>query len=127
MSPRKKSSQPQTPADKLTDFQRGLLTGILITSGTFSGDNLRGLLAMRTTDRARAELLKDFIGGTINGPYKAGQGSEVYTWQIGGPNLVQWTNFFAANLIGEQLAKYTEWRTKYHSPGARATPPSKRD
>lgn len=128
MSPRKKPAQPQTPADKLSDYERGIIAGVLITAGTFSGDKTRGVLSMRTADRARAELMQKLMGGTVNGPYAAsGHSSQVYTWLLGGPSLVQWTPFFEQHLIGDQLNKYTQWRAKYHSPGARATPPSQRD
>jgi hypothetical protein len=78
-------------APELDDFERGLLTGILIGEGSFGGDGKQPQITLRMHVRHEALLrwLQDrFPRSRLYGPYHHG-GRHYYQWMARGPALVE--------------------------------------
>lgn len=75
----------------LDDFERGLLTGILIGEGSFGGDGKQPQVTLRMHVRHEAIfrwLEERFPRARLYGPYHHG-GRHYYQWMARGPALVQ--------------------------------------
>lgn len=106
---------------QLNEFQSGLVVGLIMASASFNGDQMRARLQMRSTDRARIEMMHTLMGGTTSGPYIAGHGSEVYVWSLSGNALREWIPFIEERLPQGtvQRARFENWRNTYSSPTLR--------
>ena len=72
-----------------TEFDYGLLVGLLIGEGHFGGDGLRPHVTLRMHVRHEALfrwLEAMFPGGKLYGPYHHG-GRDYYQWMVRGPYL----------------------------------------
>ncbi|MDQ4041741.1 MAG: hypothetical protein M3141_08320 [Actinomycetota bacterium] len=76
---------------ELDDFERGLLTGILIGEGSFGGDGKQPQITLRMHVRHEALfrwLAERFPRSRLYGPYHHG-GRHYYQWMARGPALVE--------------------------------------
>lgn len=76
---------------ELTDFERGLLVGVLIGEGSFGGDGRQPQITVRMHTRHEAlfhELVRLFPRTKLYGPYHHGERS-YYQWMARGPALVE--------------------------------------
>lgn len=76
---------------ELSDFERGLLVGLLIGEGSFGGDGKQPQVTLRMHVRHQAlfRWLIDRVPGTrLYGPYHHG-GRSYYQWMARGPVLVR--------------------------------------
>ena len=72
-----------------TEFEIGLLTGLLVGEGTFGGDGRQPHVVLRMHVRHEALFLwveRTFPGGKLYGPYSHG-GRNYYQWMARGPYL----------------------------------------
>jgi hypothetical protein len=75
---------------QLTDFDRGVLVGILIGEGSFGGDGKQPQITLRMHTRHEALfrwLMERVPGSRLYGPYTHG-GRSYYQWMARGPVLV---------------------------------------
>ena len=75
--------------DELTDFDRGLLVGLLVGEGHFGGDGRQPQITLRmhTDHEALFHWLMDkFPGGRLYGPYDH-SGRRYFQWMARGPFL----------------------------------------
>src|SRR3954468_23784331 len=75
----------------LTDFDRGLLAGILIGEGSFGGDGRQPQVTLRMHTRHEALfrwLVDRFPRSKLYGPYTHG-GRSYYQWMARGRSLVE--------------------------------------
>src|SRR6478609_6253542 len=75
----------------LSDFDRGLLTGILIGEGSFGGDGKQPQVTLRMHTRHEAlfqQLMRMFPRTRLYGPYHHGDRS-YYQWMARGQALVE--------------------------------------
>ena len=75
----------------LTEFERGLLVGLLIGEGSFGGDGRQPQVTLRMHVRHEALFLwlqARFPRARLYGPYHHG-GRHYYQWMARGPALVQ--------------------------------------
>jgi len=76
---------------ELTEFERGLLVGLLIGEGSFGGDGKQPQITLRMHVRHEAlfRWLVDRLPDTrLYGPYHHG-GRSYYQWMVRGPALVR--------------------------------------
>ena len=76
---------------ELSDFDRGLLVGILIGEGSFGGDGKQPQITLRMHTRHEALfrwLVDRFPRSRLYGPYGHG-GRSYYQWMARGPALVE--------------------------------------
>jgi hypothetical protein len=75
---------------ELTEFERGLLLGLLIGEGHFGGDGRQPQVTLRMHTRHEALfhwLVQRFPRSRLYGPYNHG-GRHYYQWMARGPALV---------------------------------------
>ena len=75
---------------ELTDFDRGLLVGLLLGEGSFGGDGKQPQITLRMHVRHEALfswLMERFPSTRLYGPYHHG-GRSYYQWMARGPALV---------------------------------------
>lgn len=75
----------------LTDFERGLIVGILVGEGSFGGDGRQPQVTVRMHTRHEAlfhQLVRVFPRTRLYGPYHHGERS-YYQWMARGPALVE--------------------------------------
>jgi hypothetical protein len=75
---------------ELSDFDRGVLIGLLVGEGSFGGDGKQPQVTLRMHTRHEAVfrwLLDTFPGTRLYGPYHHG-GRSYYQWMARGPALV---------------------------------------
>jgi hypothetical protein len=78
-----------TQAEELSDFEAGLLVGILVGEGSFGGDGRQPAVTLRMHIRHRALfmwLTRVLPGGRLYGPYHHG-GRSYYQWMVRGTYL----------------------------------------
>ncbi len=72
-----------------TDFEEGLLVGLLVGEGSFGGDGRQPQIVLRMHERHGALfrwLERTYPGGRLYGPYEHG-GRRYYQWMARGPYL----------------------------------------
>jgi hypothetical protein len=77
--------------DSLTDFERGVVVGVLIGEGSFGGDGKQPQVTLRMHVRHEALfrwLIERFPRTRLYGPYGHG-GRSYYQWMARGPALVE--------------------------------------
>ncbi len=107
----------------LSDFDRGLLTGILIGEGSFGGDGKQPQVTLRMHTRHEAlfqQLMRMFPRTRLYGPYHHGDRS-YYQWMARGQALVEDVlpvledsplgdyDGHAANRFHEMTTKYADY------------------
>jgi len=116
---------------ELSDFDRGLLVGILIGEGSFGGDGKQPQITLRMHTRHEALfrwLVARFPRSRLYGPYGHG-GRSYYQWMARGPALVEdvlpvLDASLTDDLDGYAAARLREMRDRYRGalerPAARA-------
>ena len=114
-------------APELTDFERGLVTGILIGEATFGGDGRQPHIILRLHVRHEALfrwLMERFPSTKLYGPYHHG-GRSYFQWSARGEALVEdvlpvLAEADVASIDGHAAARLAAMREKYADFIARA-------
>jgi hypothetical protein len=104
----------------LTDFERGVLIGLLVGEGSFGGDGKQPqvTLRMHTRHEALFQWLMERLPRTkLYGPYNHG-GRSYYQWMARGRTLVEdllplLEEHVRPELDGHAAARFDEMRSKY--------------
>jgi hypothetical protein len=104
----------------LTDFERGLLLGVLIGEGSFGGDGRQPQVTLRMHVRHEALfrwLVERVPGSRLYGPYDHG-GREYFQWMVRGRPLVDellpvLERELHADLDGHASSRLAEMRARY--------------
>ena len=112
--------QAETPPAVLSDFDRGVLVGLLVGEGSFGGDGKQPQVTLRMHTRHEALfhwLMERFPHSRLYGPYHHG-GRSYYQWMARGRMLVEELlpllerdlspelDAHAASRLSEMVAKY---------------------
>jgi len=105
---------------ELSDFDRGLLVGLLIGEGSFGGDGKQPQITLRMHTRHEAIfhwLMERFPTTRLYGPYHHG-GRSYYQWMARGPALVRdvlpvLEGELGAELDGHAAERFGEMRARY--------------
>ncbi len=105
---------------ELSEFDRGVLVGLLIGEGSFGGDGKQPQITLRMHVRHEALfrwLMDRFPSTRLYGPYHHG-GRSYFQWMARGPALVRdvlpiLEEEFAAELDGHAAERLEEMRTRY--------------
>jgi hypothetical protein len=118
----------------LTDFERGVVVGILIGEGSFGGDGKQPSVTLRMHTRHEALfqwLLARFPSTRLYGPYGHG-GRSYYQWMARGSALVDDVlpvleeavsgdlDGYAAQRLAEMTERYADFIARRRSLSARA-------
>lgn len=106
--------------DPLSDFDRGLVVGVLAGDGSFGGDGKQPQVTLRVHVRREAlvrRLERLFPRSRLYGPYHHGN-RHYFQWMIRGPGLVEdLVPILDAELVPELDAhaheRYMEMRERY--------------
>jgi hypothetical protein len=112
---------------ELSDFERGLVAGVLIGEGSFGGDGKQPQITLRMHTRHEALfqwLMERFPRTRLYGPYHHGDRS-YYQWMARGQALVEdvlpvLESAVSADVDGYAFARLAEMRAKYADFIARA-------
>jgi hypothetical protein len=104
----------------LSDFERGLVAGLLLGEGHFGGDGKQPQITVRMHTRHEALfhwLMERFPRTRLYGPYHHG-GRSYYQWMARGPALVQdvlpvLEDAFTPELDAHAAARLDAMREKY--------------
>lgn len=104
----------------LTDFERGVLVGVLVGEGSFGGDGRQPQVTLRMHVRHEALfrwLVERVPGSRLYGPYHHG-GREYFQWMVRGRPLVEdllpvLDGELHADLDGHAAARLSEMRERY--------------
>jgi hypothetical protein len=104
----------------LTDFERGVLLGVLIGEGSFGGDGRQPQVTLRMHVRHEALfhwLVERVPGSRLYGPYDHG-GREYFQWMVRGRPLVEdllpvLESELHASLDGHAASRLAEMRERY--------------
>jgi hypothetical protein len=120
----------------LTDFERGVVAGILIGEGSFGGDGKQPQVTLRMHTRHEALfrwLVARFPNTRLYGPYGHG-GRSYYQWMARGSALVDDVlpvleravtadlDGYASERLREMTERYADFIARRRSLGARAAP-----
>lgn len=105
---------------ELTDFERGVLLGVLIGEGSFGGDGRQPQVTLRMHVRHEALfrwLVERVPGSRLYGPYDHG-GREYFQWMVRGRALVEGLlpvleSELHADLDGHAAARLSAMRERY--------------
>jgi hypothetical protein len=105
---------------ELSDFDRGLLVGVLIGEGSFGGDGKQPQITLRMHTRHEAlfqQLLRLFPRTRLYGPYHHGDRS-YYQWMARGQALVEdvlpiLDESLDSSLDGHAAGRYAAMTAKY--------------
>lgn len=105
---------------ELSDFERGVLVGLLVGEGSFGGDGKQPQITLRMHVRHEALfhwLMKRFPETRLYGPYHHG-GRSYYQWMARGPALVHdllpvLERELHAGLDAHAAERLEQMRTKY--------------
>jgi hypothetical protein len=111
---------------QLSDFDRGLVVGLLIGEGSFGGDGKQPQITLRMHVRHEALfawLMDRFPRTRLYGPYHHG-GRSYYQWMARGPALVHdllpvLEEALAAGLDAHASARLLDMTERYHAYIAR--------
>jgi hypothetical protein len=87
----KQESRYNMPVGVLSEFDRGVIVGLLIGEGSFGGDGKQPQVTLRMHTRHEAVfkwLLERFPGSRLYGPYDHG-GRSYFQWMARGRTLVR--------------------------------------
>jgi hypothetical protein len=106
----------------VTEFERGVLAGLLIGEGHFGGDGRQPHVTLRMHVRHEAMFLwidRTFPGGRLYGPYHHG-GRHYYQWMARGTYLRDelvplLESSLSPELDGHSYERFTEMRRRYAS------------
>jgi hypothetical protein len=91
--------------ESLTDFERGVVVGVLIGEGSFGGDGKQPQVTLRMHVRHEALfrwLIERFPRTRLYGPYGHG-GRSYYQWMARGPSLVEDVLPLLQEAVGEHI------------------------
>jgi hypothetical protein len=114
-----------------TEFDYGILVGLLVGEGHFGGDGLRPHVTLRMHVRHEALfrwLEATFPGGKLYGPYHHG-GRNYYQWMVRGPYLRDvllplLEQRMSPELDGHSFDRLQSMRRRYESQLRRASEPA---
>jgi hypothetical protein len=106
--------------EKLSEFDRGFVVGLLVGEGSFGGDGKQPQVTLRMHTRHEALflwLMKRFPRSRLYGPYNHG-GRSYYQWMARGRTLVEdvlpiLEAHVDADLDGHASARLSEMRDRY--------------
>ena len=106
--------------DELSDFDRGVVVGLLVGEGSFGGDGKQPQITLRMHTRHEALfrwLIERFPATKLYGPYHHG-GRSYYQWMARGAVLVRdvlplLEGELHAGLDGHAAARLEEMRERY--------------
>jgi len=109
-----------TAVDELSDFDRGVVVGLLVGEGSFGGDGKQPQITLRMHTRHEALfrwLIERFPETKLYGPYHHG-GRSYYQWMARGTVLVRdvlplLEGELHAGLDGHAVARLEEMRERY--------------
>lgn len=99
-------------ADRLTDFERGVIVGLLIGEGSFGGDGKQPQVTLRMHVRHGALfrwLVERLPATRLYGPYHHG-GREYFQWMARGRTLVRDVLPLLEDELGSGLDEYAAAR-----------------
>lgn len=110
----------ETPPGELSDFDRGLLVGLLVGEGSFGGDGKQPQVTLRMHVRHEALfrwLMERFPRSRLYGPYHHG-GRSYYQWMARGRTLVEdllpiLEEELAAEIDGHAASRFQEMCQRY--------------
>jgi len=120
----------------LSDFDRGVVVGVLLGEGSFGGDGRQPQITLRMHVRHEALfrwLVARFPRSRLYGPYGHG-GRSYYQWMARGPALVEDVlpildaaplaelDGHATARIAEMRARYADWFARQRAAGGREAP-----
>ena len=105
---------------ELSDFDQGVLIGLLVGEGSFGGDGKQPQVTLRMHTRHEALfrwLIERFPNTKLYGPYNHG-GRSYYQWMARGRTLVEdllplLEAHVGAGLDGHATERFEEMRTRY--------------
>lgn len=104
-------------------FEEGLIVGLLMARGSFTGDKKCGRLSILSTDHEMLLWIKSRIKGSISGPYHQAGRSSHYMYQLSGPSLHPVIEILSTHMpTGNQRTRYLAWLAKYSAYGMRVAP-----
>jgi hypothetical protein len=111
---------PDSSDEKLSEFDRGFVVGLLVGEGSFGGDGKQPQVTLRMHTRHEALflwLMKRFPRSRLYGPYNHG-GRSYYQWMARGRTLVEdvlpiLEAHVDAELDGHASARLSEMRERY--------------
>jgi hypothetical protein len=106
--------------EKLSDFDRGFVVGLLVGEGSFGGDGKQPQVTLRMHTRHEALflwLMERFPRSRLYGPYNHG-GRSYYQWMARGRTLVEdvlpiLEAHVDADLDGHASGRLSEMRARY--------------
>jgi hypothetical protein len=106
----------------LSPFDQGFIAGLLVTTGSFSGDGRVPCLGVKlhADDPEPLLILSRLLGGTLYGPYQHGGRHYAY-WRLQGPALAAALPLFDAILPpSRKRTQYLAWKDRYRLSSSRA-------
>lgn len=118
-----KPKTPPTPVVLNPPFESGIVVGILMARGSFTGDKHQPIIAIRGNDPDLLKWIRSRIGGTISGPYNTAGRAPFYHYQISGQPLLPVMELIAAHMPSTgQRKKYLDWVSKHETTLAAMRP-----
>lgn len=112
-----KPTKPKTPPAPVTPpptFNDGVIVGLLMARGSFTGDKHMPRIMLRGTDLELLEWLRQTIGGTISGPYEQAGRADFHQYQISGAPLAKVVNTLYAHMPQvPQRGRFLNWLMKH--------------
>ena len=109
-----KPKTPPVPVAPLPTFEQGLIVGLLMARGSFTGDKHQPRIAIRGNDIDLLNWIKSRIGGTVAGPYNQPNRAPFFAYQISGAALMPVMELIAGWMpSGPQRKKYEAWIEKH--------------
>lgn len=116
-----KPKTPPVPVAPAPTFEEGLIVGLLMARGSFTGDRHHPRLSINIGDLETLQWIKSRIGGTIAGPYNQVGRRPHYAYQLSGSALAPIMELLGAYMpTGAQRTRYGAWIAKYW-PADKAT------
>lgn len=115
-----KPKTPPVPVAPTPTFEDGLIVGLLMGRGSFTGDrNQPRISILIVNDLEMLQWIKSRIGGTISGPHQD-RTMQRYMWQLSGAALQPVIELLSAYMpTGLQRTKYLAWIERYWTKGRR--------
>jgi hypothetical protein len=115
-----KPKTPPVPVAPPPTFEEGLIVGLLMARGSFTGDRYMGRLSILGNDLEMLQWLRSRIGGTISGPFADRDRNPRHMYQLSGAALQPVIELLSAYMpTGLQRTKYLKWIERYWTKGRR--------
>lgn len=95
-------------------FEEGMIVGLLMARGSFTGDKHQPRLAILSNDLVMLQWIKSRIHGTVSGPYEQKGRAPHHMYQLSGQALQPVIELLSAWMpTGNQRTRYLAWLAKY--------------